>query len=68
MTWTDAKPLQPGWYWYRTNAQDTEAIIARIAGGSGRLAVMWSRDESDYLDALADGQWAGPIEVPHDPL
>ena len=64
MNWTDKKPTQPGWYWYRA-AGEWEAIIVNVnyefLDGFEVLCVGTS--ERYWSDTMR-GQWAGPIMEP----
>ena len=54
LTWTDAKPTVPGWYWFRTDA-DCEPTVSYY-------------DTKNWFGrewmAQLDGQFAGPIPTP----
>lgn len=61
MEWTEKKPTQPGWYWWRAKH-----------GYKAKLTqVMVNLDEEVFIagtDALIIfnfvGEWAGPLEPP----
>ena len=57
LTWTDAKPTVPGWYWHRSQAGQ-------------RADIGYYQDEQILLDGCLEwvihlkGQFAGPIPAP----
>lgn len=61
LTWTDAKPTVPGWYWWRPPYSYPEMIhLFRITEDSP--LIMYRRNGT-YM-APCVGQFAGPIPAP----
>jgi hypothetical protein len=64
MRWTNIKPTQEGWYWYRT--------VSRLGNHCAKIEF----DENnklharimcaDYFIDNLDGEWAGPIPEPEE--
>lgn len=72
LTWTDAKPTVPGWYWWRdevdATAEDWQVvwIYARVyRPNRGELSVSPNDGGGDLLSRFP-GQFAGPIPLPAD--
>lgn len=60
--WTDAKPTQAGWYWYRGCGEETDLLIVQIDE-----AGYFQWPDGGFSEArLTDGQWAGPLDPPED--
>jgi hypothetical protein len=66
MTWTTQKPTRPGWYWYRDLPFRTEFVVNVCELVTGELFA--SADGFDQYVERLSGEWAGPLEVPHDAL
>jgi hypothetical protein len=61
--WTKTPPGQPGFYWYRVPGAD--AIVLHVEQRVGVLSVYFPEaDIRAPVIALAEGEWAGPIELP----
>lgn len=61
--WSENRPTQPGWYWYRGLTGEDDPMIVQV-------------DEAGYFQwpdggfqevLLTEGQWAGPIVPPEEP-
>ncbi len=60
LVWTEDKPTQAGWYWYRGGESDDQPFIVEV-DESG--CFQWP--DGGYQEAaLTKGEWAGPIERP----
>jgi len=58
--WTKQKPTEPGWYWFRGEAHETDPFIVQV-DEAGQF--QWP--DGGYQEAsLAKGEWAGPIQEP----
>ena len=62
MKWTNKKPTEPGWWWYRF--ADAKAVTVWVWKGRRNLVVDLG-DRSYSLKELS-GQWAGPIPMPEE--
>ena len=60
LKWTDEKPNQAGWYWWRGMEEDTEPLVVFVdaVGYFQWPDGMWQEV------GLTKGEWAGPIEPP----
>ncbi len=69
MTWTYAKPTEPGWYWWRNIDELEEGhTVVWVNTVNGKLKVMmidgWSAALDDLEKMVDSGQWAGPLQPP----
>jgi len=64
--WTDTKPTEPGWYWYKGlvwgNKVTKMLELCRDPLSRSLYSAIWG----GYVDMM-DGQWAGPINPPEAP-
>jgi len=60
MDWTVEKPTKSGWYWYRADKQDPQAVIVYISLGE----IEWPDHSSSKIEK-ENGLWYGPLEPPH---
>lgn len=58
--WSTDKPTQPGWYWFRGKAHESDAFIV-LVDEAGQF--QWP-DGGFQEVSLARGEWAGPIQEP----
>ena len=75
MNWTNERPTEPGWYWYRDEEygpapvyvewfgfiSDPDARYLSIGSACGE-EYYWPSDEVAKLT----GAWAGPIPIPQE--
>jgi hypothetical protein len=61
-TWMPGKPTEPGWYWYRGEAGESDPLIVEVDSAG---YFQWPDGGYDEVK-LAKGQWAGPIPPPED--
>ncbi len=60
LTWTEQRPTQAGWYWFRGQAHEADPFIVQV-DEAGQF--QWP--DGGYQEVmLAKGEWAGPIEEP----
>lgn len=59
LTWTDAKPTVPGWYWWRRidEKYDERTVFVDVVDGELKMRI-----RSFWQEPF--GQFAGPIPVP----
>jgi len=58
--WTETKPTEPGWYWFRGQAHEADLFIVQID-----VVGQFQWPDGGYQEVkLAKGEWAGPIEEP----
>ena len=58
--WTEVKPREAGWYWFRGPAHEADPFIV-LVDAVGQF--QWP--DGGYQEvSLAKGEWAGPIEEP----
>ncbi len=62
MHWTNRKPTQPGWYWFRAKNQKWLTMTEVDTNSHGFLL----RSTSFGWLPLPRGQWAGPIAEPEE--
>ena len=62
LTWTDDKPKQAGWYWWRGIEEDTEPLIVFVDNVG---YFQWPDGMSQEV-GLTKGEWAGPIQPPNE--
>ena len=66
VVWTDTKPTEPGWYWYKGlvwgNKVTKMLELCRDPLSRSLYSAIWG----GYVDMM-DGQWAGPINPPEAP-
>ena len=60
LIWTDDKPKQAGWYWWRGIEEDTEPLIVFVDAVG---YFQWPDGMSQEV-GLTKGEWAGPIQLP----
>lgn len=72
--WTEAKPTEPGWYWYADEYYGPAPVRVEWTGfidnatspGVRQLDVVWPEEEPDTPTFKeASGMWAGPIAEPN---
>jgi len=63
MMWATAKPMVPGWYWYRASEDDADPAMAYVYEFWGHMNAVWSNGKSVHVVELP-GQWAGPLTPP----
>lgn len=63
--WTDATPLIPGWYWWRSTPEGPPMRVLQTWCGSDGLACYdpWDPLKPCCVSSFS-GQWAGPIPEP----
>ena len=59
LVWTDDKPKQAGWYWWR-GLEDTEPLILFV----DEVGYFQWPDGMSQEVGLTKGEWAGPIHPP----
>ena len=59
LTWTDAPPKEPGWYWNRSKNYPNEACIIRVS--------KYRIEQLGRMGCSQNEQWAGPILEPREP-
>ena len=59
LRWTKEKPTEKGWYWLKEEGR--HAVVKMTAGGM--ISEPYVRHVNDV-----DGEWAGPIPEPEEPL
>jgi hypothetical protein len=60
--WTERKPTEAGWYWFRGQAHEADPFVVQI-DGAGQF--QWP--DGGYQEVtLAKGEWAGPIQLPEE--
>jgi hypothetical protein len=60
--WRKTKPTEAGWYWFRGPAHEADAFIVQV-DEVGQF--QWP--DGGYQEVkLANGEWAGPIELPEE--
>ncbi len=64
LTWTDAAPTEPGWYWWRKRAGKVPVVVELERMDDGRLR----RTDVDVFvpGGGTYGQLAGPIPEPEE--
>ena len=67
LTWTDAPPKEPGWYWCRDEKGKIRLHQLENFVGGPRLFVC-GISKHIFPDELTDRQWTGPIPEPREPL
>jgi hypothetical protein len=66
-TWTDEAPTEEGFYWYREKEHDLRGVVQVFDRPNPGLSVNGLLYERQPVNSL-DGQWAGPIPPPKQPL
>ena len=61
MNWTQDKPTQEGWYWFRADTEDNRTVIVYVISGERMIAI---GDEREGKPAFQKGSWFGPLESP----
>lgn len=71
--WSSDKPVQPGWYVFRSYSPDSETIVTGIVeiqyssnvGEEGLLVIAPSLQWEDWscVDDVDDGLWKGPLNL-----
>ena len=70
LVWTKEPPTVPGWYWYIQLPSSSPCIVQLLYRGldTYRLKASFAGIEDDeYVEDL-EGQWAGPIPMPEEPV
>jgi hypothetical protein len=63
LRWTEEKPTEPGWYWYRGEVDDADPLIVEV----DRAGYFQWPDGGFQEVKLTKGEWAGPIPLPEKP-
>ncbi len=61
MNWTQDKPTQEGWYWFRMDTGDKRTVIVYVLSPDRMVAI---GDEHEGSPAIQIGFWFGPLESP----
>jgi hypothetical protein len=61
MNWTQNKPTQEGWYWFRMDNEEKRTVIVYVISADRMVAVGSEREGNP---ALQKGSWLGPLEPP----
>jgi hypothetical protein len=62
LLFTEDKPEVPGWYWYRNNRKETEPVVVYVHPQLNTIGVGMEGPPQSL--SLAEGTWAGPLEMP----
>lgn len=66
--WTTTKPDKPGWYWYNSGLEEgPEVVRVRPSRNIGEGLIAVNDLEYDLVEHM-DGQWAGPLAPPLEPM
>ena len=61
MNWTQDKPTQEGWYWFRMDNEEKRIVIVYVISADRMVAV---GSGSEGNPALQKGAWFGPLPPP----
>ncbi len=61
MNWTQDKPAQEGWYWFRMDTGEKRTVIVYVISPDRMVAI---GTESEGNPALQKGAWFDPLEPP----
>ena len=61
MNWTQDKPTQEGWYWFRMDNEEKRTVIVYVIDAERMVA---AGSEGEGNPALQKGAWYGPLEPP----
>ena len=61
MNWTQDKPSQEGWFWFRADTKDNRTVIVYVISDERMIAI---GDEREGNPAFQKGSWFGPLETP----
>ena len=68
MMWTTAKPIKPGWYWFREPGLNLDKPMPAWVYQSGQILYVKlcgaHEDVEDRGLNELNGEWAGPITPP----
>jgi hypothetical protein len=72
MIWATTIPTKSGYYWCRTKYRswvNTRVVKVFISSDKMSDGSLWFVDGNvaATIESLLPSEWAGPIEVPHDP-
>ena len=63
MKWTKLLPAEPGWYWWKRNANHKIVLVVK---GLINLYVCEVGTNIQRLVSEQDGEWTGPVEIPEE--
>jgi len=72
MTWTDVRPMIPGLYWFTGTIHPKSgkreisvATVIELTGVAPHGHVWFHRVDAPVSISECEGQWWGPLDVPH---
>jgi hypothetical protein len=62
MTWTIEQPIEPGWYWYRKDEEQSQ-VLMQLRGIGEQTTAEWPEGRWESVFSMP-GEWSGPLERP----
>ncbi len=64
MTWTNEKPTQSGWYWWREHGLPLMGVIVQVDVEADTPCIHQGPNADALLDQMIGGEWYGSLEMP----